>query len=124
MFSAIRRGTTTALASLVRRGCVYRVKNARKFVASLRESGLSIRAIASATGTGTRQVQEALRNQVCSETTPADPAPITDPEPPVADSRFITDDQLAELSQLGNDPTATHPATGECIHCHNSIHNL
>lgn len=41
-------------------------------VASLRESGLSIRAIASATGTGTRQVQEAIRivPEVCSETTP------------------------------------------------------
>ena len=39
-------------------------------VASLRESGLSIRAIASATGTGTKQVQEALRNEVWSKNTP------------------------------------------------------
>lgn len=31
---------------------------------------LSIRAIAAATGTGTRQVQEAMREQVCSRTTP------------------------------------------------------
>ena len=38
-------------------------------VASLRESGLSLRAIASAMGTGTRQVQEAIREQVCSKTT-------------------------------------------------------
>lgn len=43
----------------------------QEVVASLRESGLSIRAIASATGTGTRQVQEALRDrEVCSENTP------------------------------------------------------
>ena len=42
-------------------------------VSSLRESGLSIRAIASATGTGTRQVQEAIAEaQVCSQTTPDD----------------------------------------------------
>lgn len=42
---------------------------------SLRDAGLSIRAIASATGTGTRQVQEAIASstvddEVCSETTP------------------------------------------------------
>jgi hypothetical protein len=43
----------------------------QEVVASLRDSGLSIRAIASATGTGTRQVQEALRPEVCSGTTPA-----------------------------------------------------
>jgi transposase-like protein len=41
-----------------------------EIVAGLRKSGMSIRAIASATGTGTRQVQEALSDQVCSETTP------------------------------------------------------
>lgn len=43
----------------------------QEVVASLRDSGLSIRAIASAAGTGTRQVQEALRGQVYSETTPS-----------------------------------------------------
>lgn len=42
----------------------------QEIVASLRDSGLSIRAIASAAGTGTRQVQEALRGHVYSETTP------------------------------------------------------
>jgi hypothetical protein len=60
-------------------------------VASLRESGLSIRAIASATGTGTRQVQEAIAEaQVCSQTTPDDDplevdAEIIDGPTPVAD---------------------------------------
>jgi transposase-like protein len=40
-------------------------------VSSLRESGLSIRAIASATGSGTRQIQEAIRErQVWSKNTP------------------------------------------------------
>ena len=41
-------------------------------IPALRDSGLSIRAIASAIGTGTRQVQEVLaERQVCSQTTPA-----------------------------------------------------
>lgn len=46
----------------------------QEVVASLRDQGMSIRAIASAANTGTRQVQEALR-QVSSQTTPVAVAP-------------------------------------------------
>jgi len=46
----------------------------KETVCSLRDHGLSMRAIASATGTGTRQVQEDLaQREVCSETTPKTP---------------------------------------------------
>lgn len=82
-------------------------------VASLRESGLSERAIASATGLGKGTIHRELTGGPNGA-----PAPVTDPAPPVADSRFITDDQLAEL---GNNPNAVHPATGECVHCHKSM---
>lgn len=71
-------------------------------VASLRDCGMSIRAIASATGTGTRQVQEALRDQVCSKTTPDDAAA------PAAD---VEDEPLADGFDWGNDdPEAGEPA--------------
>lgn len=83
-------------------------------VASLRESGLSVRAIAAATGTN----RETIRQELVAGDKKLSPAPVTDPAPPVADSRFITDDQLAEL---GNNPNAVHPATGECVHCHKSM---
>lgn len=48
----------------------------RDVVVSMREAGMSIRAISAATGTGTRQVQEAIadQQQVCSETTPHETA--------------------------------------------------
>lgn len=40
-----------------------------EIVSGLRVSGMSIRAIASAVGTGTRQVQDDLKSELCSQTT-------------------------------------------------------
>lgn len=80
-------------------------------VASLRESGLSIRAIASATGHGVATIKRDLDAAPVPNGTPADPAPVVDPAP----------EPLDVLADLGNDPEAIHPATGECIHCHQSI---
>lgn len=82
-------------------------------VASLRESGLSIRAIASATGTGTRQVQEALREQVCSQTTPAEPD-----EDALADELIVAEQELPPLlpENVPGAPTESTPGqTGRVV---------
>jgi hypothetical protein len=91
-------------------------------VSSLRESGLSIRAIASATGTGTRQVQEDLRDQVCSQTTPdveselmpksdIDPMDVLTPEQTAAFDKLVSDVE-AEFRAEQHSVAAPKPVTG------------
>lgn len=98
-------------------------------VASLRESGLSIRAIAAATGDSPRTVRRSLESGG-AYATPA-PAPFTGMDSTdlldeltddfeareviceqSADSRFISDNELAELNTPVPEPIAPKPITG------------